>query len=72
MAKRLALPARTSTARSVCLHCGRPVFTLRPIDSGERLYCSLACRYADQTLEEIAAELSAIPDLDDEEDDDDD
>lgn len=72
MAKHLAPPARTRTARSVCQHCGRPVFTLRPVDSGERLYCSLACRYAEETLEDIAAELGTIPDLDDDADEEDD
>jgi len=43
----------------VCAHCGRQVFTLRPIDYERPEYCSLACRYEDQSLEEVAAELNA-------------
>jgi hypothetical protein len=67
-----ATRARSKGAQRVCEHCHRPVFTLAPVDSGEHFYCSLACRYGSQTLEEVAAELNAWRGSDDEEEDDDD
>lgn len=59
MAERTSPLPRARVPLSLCVHCGRPVFTLRPVDSGERLYCSLACRYDEESLEDIAKDIDS-------------